>query len=396
MAAAVVHRINLFPLAIPFPRNVMRAASHYGFAGPVVVAVELAAGTVGYGETLPCRHITGETADSVLSAVRDTFAPVLMDFHPTSFPAALEAIEALPWRDGRNRLITSARAAVELALLDVAMRAFHRGIDDVVQWMGLPGFGSPGSLRQVRFSGLLSSRTFSSTLRRLRIMYWVGLRAFKLQVGFQGDHELLQRVAAYLYRPMAGGRATLRVDAEGSWTKDEAIEWLSNTASLQLAAVEQPLARGKEDELPILRDLFDVTLLHDESLVTMEDGRRLVELGVAGGFNIHIAKCGGMIPSLRLASFARRAGVHIQLGCMVSETSILSAVALRFLEVCPAVTWAERCTGSFRLSGDGTWKGRRFGYGGRLPRLRESGLGVEVDPQRLQRFSEGRALAINL
>ena len=86
MTAAVVHRISLFPLAIPLRQDVLRAASHPGFTGPVVVAVELTTGTIGYGETLPCRHLTGETVDSVLSAVRDTFAPVLMDFHPTSFP----------------------------------------------------------------------------------------------------------------------------------------------------------------------------------------------------------------------------------------------------------------------------------------------------------------------
>ena len=406
MRAVVVHRVSVFPLSIPLRGRVAHAASQRNHADPVVVAVELTNGIVGYGETLPRPYVTQETVESVVHGIQATFVPVLIGFHPQSFPEALEAIEALPWRDD-VRLMPAARAAVELALLDAVLRAYHRDMDAVVQWMGLPGFGSPGSIRQIRFSGVLASDDLSRTVRQLRLMYWGGLRDFKLKVGTPDDRDYLQAVLNYLRRPLAKGRATLRVDANGAWSKESAIEWLSVTRDAPICAVEQPLPRGREAEL---RDLVTAAragvtrgmnaagriLVHDESLITIDDAQGLIQLGVADGFNIRISKCGGLLPSLRLAALARRENVRIQLGCMVGETSILSAAGLRFLEVCPGVTWAEGCFGSFLLSADVVRKELRFGYAGRPPRLKAPGLGVAVDPPRVESLCPATPLVVNL
>jgi L-Ala-D/L-Glu epimerase len=273
--------------------------------------------------------------------------------------------------------------------------------------MGLPGFGSPGSIRQIRYSGVLASDELATTLRQLRLMYWYGLRHFKLKVGTPGDRERVEAVVDYLRRPLANGRATLRIDANGAWSKESAIEWLSAIAHLPISAVEQPFPRGSEDELPGLvacvagvrargMNAAARIFIHDESLITLDDAQRLIELGVADAFNIRISKCGGLIPSLRIAALARRHNARIQLGCMVGETSILSAAGLRFLEVCPAVTWGEGCFGSFLLSADVAAKALRFGYAGRPPKLKETGLGVAVDPIRLKRLCTGEPVVVNL
>jgi len=406
MRAVVVHRVSVFPLSIPLRGRVTHAASQRDHADPVVVAVELTNGIVGYGETVPRPYVTQETVESVVHGIQATFIPVLIGFHPQSFPEALEAIEALPWSDD-VRLMPAARAAVELALLDAVLRAYHRDMDAVVQWMGLPGFGSPGSIRHIRFSGVLASDELSRTVRQLRLMYWGGLRDFKLKVGTPGDRDRLQAVLNYLRRPLAKGRATLRVDANGAWSKESAIEWLSATRDAPICAVEQPLPRGREAELRHLvtaaragvtrgMNAAARVFVHDESLITFDDAQRLIQLGVADGFNIRISKCGGLLPSLRLAALARRENVRIQLGCMVGETSILSAAGLRFLEVCPGVTWAEGCFGSFLLSDDVGQKELRFGYAGRPPRLKAPGLGVAVDPRRVESLCPATPLVVNL
>ena len=407
MPAAVVHRVSIFPLSIPLRGRVTHAASQRSCADPVVVAVELTNGIVGYGETLPRPYVTQETVESVVHALQSTFIPVLIGFHPASFPEALEAVEALPWYDSEGRPVPAARAAVELALLDAVLRTYRRDMDAVVQWMGLPGFGSPGSIRQIRYSGVLASDELAPTLRRLRLLYWGGLREFKLKVGTPGDRDRLEAVSNYLRRPLAHGRATLRVDANGAWSKESAIEWLSATGDAPICAVEQPLPRGSEDGLPELAayvaggrargmNAAARVFVHDESLITIDDAQRLIRLGVADAFNIRISKCGGLLPSLRLAALARREGVRIQLGCMVGETSILSAAGLRFLEVCPGVTWAEGCFGSFLLSDDVVKKGLRFGYAGRPPKLHDPGLGIAVDSARLGSRCAHHPFVINL
>jgi len=227
-------------------------------------------------------------------------------------------------------------------------------------------------------------------------MYWGGLRSFKLSVGVENDRRRMEDVCRYLRRPIVAGRAGVRVDANGCWVMEDALEWLGRASQLPLAAVEQPLAKGQEQALPALAERFSVALWHDESLVTMEDAQKLVALGVADGFNIRISKCGGLMPALRLAAFARRSDVGVQLGCMTGETSILSAAGLRFLQVCPDVVWAEGCFGSFLLSQDVTPHPVRFGFGGRPPRVIGPGWGIEVDPARLAALGETSPTVIHL
>lgn len=396
MPAAVVHCISIFPLIIPLRYRVTHAAAEHGVADPVVVAVELTGGTIGYGETVAQSYVTGESANTVVEAVRSVFAPLLVTFHPASFPEALEIIESLPWHDAKGCQIPAARAAVELALLDAAMRLFRRSMDDVVQWMELPGFGRPGSVGRIRFSHVLAAESTRETVRQLRFMFWYGLRGFKLKVGLAGDRDRLERVASYLGRALAKGRASLRIDANGRWTPDEAAAWLGEVEHLPIAAVEQPLPRGEEESLVALRDRSGIPIVADESLVTVEDARRLIEHGVADEFTIRLSKCGGLLPSLRIAALARRANVRIQLSGALGETSILAAAALRFLEVCPSVGWAEGCLGSFLSRDDIAAQFVRFRYGGRAPRLRGPGLGVEVEPGRLRRLCVDEPVILHL
>ncbi len=384
MSATAVQRILVWPLAIPMRRTVSHAASERSVADPVVVEVELGNGVTGCGETLARPYVTGETVPSVQAALRGVLMQHVLGLHPTSFAEALEGADSLPFVDDNHRPIPAARAAMELALLDAYSRAFDRPLNSIAGWAGLAGFGTPGSRVAVRASGVLANRTPAGMMKTLRLLWWYGLRQFKLKVGDDGDAERLDRAYAYLRPAIARGKASLRLDANGAWSKDEAIDRLGDWRDLPLAGVEQPLARGREEDLPLLKHVIQLPLIHDESLVTLGDARRLCEAGVADGFNIRISKCGGLLPALRLAAFARRHEVLIQLGCMVGETSILSAAGLRFLEFTPGVRFLEGCFGSFLLRGYVVRRPLRFGYAGGLPPLDPAGLGVQADPARLQ------------
>ncbi|MBI1826636.1 MAG: hypothetical protein HY287_13400 [Planctomycetes bacterium] len=375
----------------------------------VIVGVELLNGVMGYGETLPCEYVAGETVVTLIRDLQEIFAPAVMKFHAKSFPEALESIDALPCETENGRIITAARAAIELALLDASMRAFDRDMDAIVQWMELAGFGSPGSINHIRFSGVLAIDDDRLTMRTLRRMYWAGFRDFKLKVGFEGDIVRLKRVVNYLRKAIARGRVTLRVDANGAWSPEEAAHWIAANSDLPIAAIEQPVPRGT---VPAFRSALESSrkneksirpthaplplVVYDESVITRNDAEELINLGGPIGFNIRICRCGGLLPSLRLAALARRAGVAIQLGCMAGETSILFAAGLRFLEACPEVRWAEGCDGSRVLARDITDRSLRFGLGGKPPRLRGAGLGVQVSPSLLAKHGQGTPIVLNL
>lgn len=395
MILSQIQCVRLYPLAIPLRQTFSHAAAERRTADPLVVAVELRSGLTGYGETLPRPYVTGETVTSVIEAIHTRLMPGMERWCPDSFAAALELIDSLPERSRDGQLILAARAGLELALLDAYSRQFRRGLSEAAGWLGLPGFGTPGSAGRVRYSGVLSAADPASLRRSVRKMRWFGLRDFKLKVGFDDDDERVRTVVAALGRTL-GRKTTLRLDANGGWTVEAAIERFKMWASLPISCVEQPLPCGQEEKVRDLRRAASFPVMHDESLLTFKDAERMIADGVMDAMNIRISKNGGLLPAMRLAGLARQRRLCFQLGCMVGETSILSAAGRRFLEYVPGATFAEGSYGKFLLRGDVARRSLRFGYGGRVRPLSGYGWGVEVDVAALHAYGAGDTVELRL
>ncbi len=388
--------IRLYPLSIPLRRPFRHAAHERSAADPLVVEVELADRTLGYGETLPRSYVSGESVHSAIEAIRDPMLAELTTLHPESFAEALERIDALPTHDDLGQIILAARCGVELALLDAYSRHFGRPIAEAMGWLGIPGFGAPGSIGCVTYSGVVSGDKPARLPWSVRKMRLFGLRDFKLKVGYADDVERVLAVARTLRRPLDRQAATLRLDANGAWQLPEAVDRLARFSEVPLAVVEQPFERGRETELVTLKRQVNVPIMHDESVVTPADAERLLSLKVADAFNIRISKNGGFLAAVRLAHFCRKNGIAYQLGCMVGETSILSAAGRRFLENVPDVRFAEGSYGRFLLSGDVVDRPVRFGWGGRPRPLPGLGWGVTVRPERLREYAASGVIELRL
>jgi len=355
-----------------------------------IVSAELRGGIVGYGEAIVFPELTGETRDSILANLGgdspdgSELLSAVDSFHPDSFPSALESIEALPRHADDGSLMCGARCSVELALLDATMRFFDRGMDEVVTWMGLPGFGKPGCVRNIRYSGVVAAGGVDASMWQLRRLRRRGVRGFKLRIAGAEAGESLASVTDHLRRLLAKGKVALRVDAGGMLTGTEVVERLGELADVPFGAIEQPVKRGDIAGLRLVRERFDAPLIADESIVTIEDAREEIEHGGWDGVSVKIGKCGGLLPALRIAALIRRSGLRVQLGCALGETSILAAAGVRFLEACPGVSWAEGCLGWLRE--DVVTRPVRFRFGGKTPRLGGPGLGVEVDEASLERI----------
>ena len=395
MSFSQIRFVRLFPLSIPLRRAFSHATQTRHHADPIVVQVELADGTTGYGETLPRPYVSGETTQTVISAIRKELLDRLLSFRPTNFPQALEQIDGLDTRDAVGTTMTAARAGIELALLDAYSRHFGKPISDAVGWLGLPGFGTPGSTRHVRYSGVLSGGDWRRLRGSVRKMRWFGLRDFKLKVGYDDDLDRVRTVVAALGSSL-GRTTTLRLDANGAWTLEQAGERLAAMDGWPIRCIEQPLDPAHDPDLLMLKGVSQFEIMHDESLVTFDDAERLVRLGVGDAFNIRISKNGGFLPALRLAHFARKHNVMYQLGCMVGETSILSAAGRRFLENVPGVTFAEGSYGRFLLADDVVDRPVQFGCGGNFTPLPGPGWGIDVQPARLEMHLAGRMVELPL
>jgi muconate cycloisomerase len=119
----------------------------------------------------------------------------------------------------------------------------------------------------------------------------------------------------------------------------------------------------------------------------MVDADRAVKLGACDLFNIRLSKCGGFLASLRLAAFARSAGIGYQLGCHPGESAILSAAGRHWACSVRGVRCLEGSYDRHVLRELLTCEDVTFGYGGRAAALPGPGLGVTVRPDVLERIT---------
>jgi L-Ala-D/L-Glu epimerase len=366
---------------IPLRRPIRHASHRRTETDNVIVRCVLDDGTVGHGEGVPRDYVTGETIDSCLDTLRR--ADLAAQAGPwADFDAALAGIErlTLPESPGDERGIANnaARCALELALLDACGRHSGVPLSEVTKRLA-PDIHSPRPW--VRYSGVITSST-GLKMRLLALLQRLyGFHHLKVKVGIAGQDDV-RRLRTI--RRCVGGRMSIRIDANEAWTPAEVVERIRELEPAGLGAVEQPVPHEQVECLAGVRRQIQTPIMLDESLCGAFDARRAIDGGLCDVFNLRLSKCGGFIPSLRLAQMARNAGLACQLGCQVGETAILSAAGRHFATSVDGLRYVE---GSYdrhlvweRLSQEDI----TFGRGGRAPALIGCGLGVTIDPARVE------------
>jgi len=200
-----------------------------------------------------------------------------------------------------------------------------------------------------------------------------------------GDVELVRRIRFAL-----GPRKDLRLDANGAWDLDHAASMIEALSRYHISVFEQPLPKAETARMPELRGRVKAPLMLDESLCTLEDARKAADEGWGDLFNIRLSKCGGLLPSLKIAQIAREKKLGFQIGCQVGETGILSAAGRHLATLLPDARYLEGSYDRFLLEMNLTTRPVGFGYGGRARPLTGPGLGVEVSETALKSMTVSR------
>jgi L-alanine-DL-glutamate epimerase-like enolase superfamily enzyme len=372
LAAATV-----YALRIPFVEAFRHSTKDRSWSDAVVVRVRDDRGVEGFGEGLARPYVTGETVEGMVEFLAQGLWPGIggRDLPELRTATDLGALDALMPRCEPPGVIAAnaSRAALETAIIDCALRRRGRSVGELL----------PPRRCRITYSGVITAGTLETTLQHARRLKLVGLTQIKIKVGLGDD---VPRITAV--RELFGPAATLRLDANGAWTLEEATEVLNAVGPLDIAAVEQPLPRGSVAELSRLRQVSPVPLMADESLVTLDDAETLIRDRAVDYFNIRVAKCGGLYRSLAIAQRAAAAGIRIQVGSQVGETSILAAAGRHLAAALDDVAFVEGSFGTLLLAEDVSAESVRFGHGGNAPLLRGPGLGVTVLEERLRRYAD--------
>ncbi|MCF6129554.1 chloromuconate cycloisomerase [Flavobacterium sp. AS60] len=119
--------------------------------------------------------------------------------------------------------------------------------------------------------------------------------------------------------------ATLALDSNGSFTKENCI-WLENHEAIsKFAYLEQPMKNGSENYEVLNANKF-ANWMADEDC---QDSTVLKDLQQHySSINIKLVKCGGLTPALEMISVAKELNYKIMIGCMTESTIGISAGAV--------------------------------------------------------------------
>ncbi len=376
--------LTAYHIRIPLRKPIRHASHTRTETDNLLVRCVLEDQTTGHGEGVPRDYVTGETIDGALDLLRRSDLPAQLeecsDFARATALAERLRLAPVPG-DDRGCGGNAARCAVELAVLDAYGRMFGEGLASVTRLLAADRY-SPRPW--VQYSTAITAAQGTKARFAALGMRLYGFKQMKVKVGIDGQDDLAR---LKLIRRWSGRGMNLRIDANEAWSPDAAVERIRTLEPFGITSVEQPVPHGQVEALAGVRRQIKTPIMLDESLCSRVDAERAVASGTCDLFNLRLSKCGGFIPTLRLAQFARQHGLDCQLGCQVGETAVLSAAGRHFTASVGDLRYVEGSYDRHLVRESLAMKDITFRRGGWAPALTGPGLGVTLDPEALERVT---------
>jgi L-alanine-DL-glutamate epimerase-like enolase superfamily enzyme len=211
-----------------------------------------------------------------------------------------------------------------------------------------------------------------------------GFRTFYLKVGSDDPRVDVDRVAAI--RDGAGRDARIRVDANEAWSAATAIRAIGEMERYGLELVEQPVSGRNLAEMAYVRGRLSTPLLANEASWTRYDQLEVIRHGAADVLSLDNQMDGGLLNLKRGAGLCEVAGLSV-LKHSLGELGVGVSAALGVLASTPNFTYPSQSYAS--LLADDIVEGGPLPYvDGALPVPEEPGIGVRLDPDRVERYAE--------
>jgi L-alanine-DL-glutamate epimerase-like enolase superfamily enzyme len=363
--------VETIPVDVPIDpvRAIVGARGGHLTSPFLLVRVLTDEGLVGLGEVSCTPVWSGEDQVTAAHLIDAYLAPALVGRDPLD----IARLAAEMGRRVAGNPFT--RAGVEMALWDILGKV-----------AGLPLYRLWGDARRDEVPAKFSVSGVEPE-RAAEIASWAverGFRAMKVKVGRDLEEDL-RRVAAV--RRAVGPEVLLGVDANGGWPPWVAIEAVARLPEHGVAFVEQPVARGDPARMAAVRARSTLPILADESVETVDDAFALSRAGAADALSIYVGKGAGLGMARQIAGFAEAAGLACTVGSN-GELGIASAAMIHLgMTLPPGTAEAFPCDilSSFMYE-DMLLTEALPVEGGLAQPPPGPGLGVELDPERLERY----------
>lgn len=293
--AGLVSKIELHEVWLPLVRPFRTARGVTEHKVAIIVELHTTAGVSGFGECAAeiAPTYTEEFLDSAVLVLARHLAPALLGqlVEPFAVGSRLAAVRG-------HRM---AKAALEMACFDAWLRARNESLADHLG-------ASTTSVEVGVVVDLHDSPHATATAAAARAAE--GYRRVKLKVEPGRDVDYVRATREALGRDVA-----LWVDANGSFELDDSTLRRLDGEGLQL--IEQPLdPHDFAGHARLARELMTPICL-DESIATVHDIDRCLDLGGPHTFNLKPSRIGGIAATLALAERAHAGGGRVWIGGML-------------------------------------------------------------------------------
>jgi len=322
----------------------------------VYLRVTTDTGPVGFGCAAPDEEVTGETADSVMTALCDTVEPAIRGSDPLRSAMLLERVRQ------PMAAAPSAKAALDMALLDILGKR-----------AGLPVWKLLGGYRErIKTSVTIGILPVRETIDEA--IGWIdqGFSCLKIKGGADLDADVERLLEV---RRAVGPKVELRFDANQGFTVDQTLELVLRAADARLRLIEQPTPKGEPELMAQISSRTSIPVMADESLMNLRDAFRLARKDLVDMVNVKLMKVGGIAEALHVNAVSRAAGYEVMVGCM-DESGLAIAAGLHFALARPNVEFAD-LDGHIGLIGDPAADAVRLRDGYLYP-TGEPGLGFDL------------------
>lgn len=217
---------------------------------------------IGIGEAGPLKGLSIEPLDQMETRLEKVCEHLIGLQIPTDMEEAFKIAHSIS-PDG----FASVRFAVETALLD-AMHGGKKLIFDTDFYKGK---------ERIPINGLIWMGNEDFMQKQIEEKLKAGFDCIKMKIGaidFETEIKLLQSIRNQYNK----NEITLRVDANGAFAPDEALDKLGRLAKLDLHSIEQPIKAGQINEMAKLCTKTPLPIALDEELIGINNYQDKIDL----------------------------------------------------------------------------------------------------------------------
>jgi L-alanine-DL-glutamate epimerase-like enolase superfamily enzyme len=339
-------------------------------ASGLLVQIHTDEGLVGVGEA------PGPTLPTIQAIIDAELTQFLIGQDPLRVEWLVHRLEEFTrnW----SQLGAYAIAGIEMALLDLKGKALGAPVAEL-----LGGFCRD----RVPVVGYLFIDSPEANAQKAGAFVDAGYTELKLKVGrdFEQDHDTIAAI-----RDRVGSDVKIRIDANMIWSVPAAIKWIRGLERFDLQYVEQPVPDFDVPGLAQVRRSVAVPIAADEACTDLRSVLELIKADACDVLVVYPSEAGGLRRAHQIGALADAAGKWCTIG---SWAELGVATAGNVHVVASSSNYPFASDTHYPLQESDVLVEPFQMTDGLVEAPRSAGLGVELDPEAVQRLSNSQVRA---